>query len=172
MATTLYITDDKYNDSGVCTQSYYLEKKKASDTAYTPMDIQYTSPLVIEGLDDDTAYNIRITRRCCNGVNSTSQVVTVITTALSAPEDFESTPDTNSIELTWEEVLSPISADGYVLERGELADYSDTVVIYNGTSNSYNDTGLTTATTYYYRLRATKNGYMASDWVTHNVTTL
>jgi hypothetical protein len=59
------------NDSE-CTQYYKVEYKKDFEANYTllvPNPVE--SPAVIEGLDAATTYNVRITRRCCNGQDST-----------------------------------------------------------------------------------------------------
>jgi hypothetical protein len=61
------------------------------------------------------------------------------------------------------------------IQRGLAADYSDAVTINSPVANatSYNNTGLTAATHYYYRLRAKGNGTTTTDsnWVTANATT-
>lgn len=50
-----------------CTQYYKVEIKKDTDTQYTTLQNQLTSPIVVEGLLESTNYNLRITRVCCNG---------------------------------------------------------------------------------------------------------
>jgi len=66
------------NDSE-CTQYYKVEYKKTTETNYAFSYNATESPAVIEGLDAATEYNVRITRRCCNGQDSTPATTTFTT---------------------------------------------------------------------------------------------
>lgn len=71
---TIPITDDDTE----CNQGYIAEYKLTSDSEYTRVFPDPTgSPIEIVGLLDDVEYNVRITRKCCNGSYSpvTSTVV-------------------------------------------------------------------------------------------------
>lgn len=55
-----------------CTQYYIVQYKKNFETVYTTVTPNPTaSPISIIGLEAGTDYDVRITRRCCNGQNST-----------------------------------------------------------------------------------------------------
>ena len=54
-----------------CTNYYLVEYKKDFETVYTALTPNPTaSPFQIIGLDTCQGYDVRITRRCCNGQNS------------------------------------------------------------------------------------------------------
>lgn len=62
-----------------CTQYYRVEYKKDFEQQYKTLPNQFASPIVIEGLDESTNYNIRITRVCCNGQESNIATVDITT---------------------------------------------------------------------------------------------
>lgn len=64
-----------------CTQRYALQIKKDFETQYQSLPDQFTSPIIIEGLDSSTNYSVRITRHCCNGQVSNIAVVPFTTGA-------------------------------------------------------------------------------------------
>lgn len=163
----IFIVDNKFNDGDTCTQSYAVAVKKASDLAYSPLPPQYSSPIVVDNLEDDTAYNVRITRTCCGGVVSDEFIVNVTTEQIDTPTTFVATPGDDSVSLNWDDVSG---ATGYSLERGLEADYSDAIEIYNGATSAFNNTGLTGGTLYYFRVRAYQNGFLASDYATDSAT--
>lgn len=169
MAKKIFIIDSETE----CTQSYNVELKQTSDSVFVPLPIQYSSPIVIDNLEDDTSYDVRITRKCCDGVNATPVVSTIVTTQVADPIDFitDGSPTSTVIDLEWDDDGTPPVPTDYILERGLNSDYSDAVVVYRGSTKSYSNTGLTTGTTYYFRVRALSTGYLASDFVTHSETT-
>lgn len=167
MAIKVSLIDSKYNDGSTCTTSYYIEYKKTVDSNYMVLGTQYASPLVIDNLDDDTSYDFRITRTCCNGVIATPTITTITTTKTDTPTSFEGTAGDTQVSLTWDAVSG---ANKYIVEMGEQSDYSDAVVIYEGATNSYVKTGLSNGTLYYFRVRAVDDGYLASDWAIDSAT--
>lgn len=167
MAKKIFIIDSTFNDGNTCTQSYYVEVKKAADSSYIEVGTQYSSPIVVDNLDDTTAYNVRITRTCCNGVVASPIVYDINTTLTDTPTSFEGTAGDTQVSLTWDNVTG---ADTYIVEMGEQSDYSDATQIYKGSTNSYVKTGLTNGTPYYFRVRAIDNGYLASDWAIDSAT--
>lgn len=55
-----------------CTLYYKVEYKRDFETVYTVVTPNPTaSPVTITGLDACQGYDVRITRRCCNGQDST-----------------------------------------------------------------------------------------------------
>ncbi len=162
----VFIADKKFNDGDTCTQSYAVSVKKVSDIAYSPLPPQYASPIIVDNLEEDTAYNIKITRTCCGGVSSSEFTVNITTSEIEAPV-LGATPGDDLVDLNWNDITD---ATGYSLERGLESDYSDAVQIYNGVPSMYTDTGLTGGTTYYYRVRAYQNGYLASPFSNDSAT--
>lgn len=61
-----------------CVFFYTVETRFTGDPNYTLYPEQfYASPIVIRGLEDNTDYDIRITKTCCDGVVSDPLEVTV-----------------------------------------------------------------------------------------------
>lgn len=71
------------------------------------------------------------------------------------------------INLSW---LS-ISADTYYLYRSLYSDFSNQTLVFSGSALSFNDTGLTSNTTYYYRLKGSKSGFIDSAYSSISETT-
>lgn len=66
------------------------------------------------------------------------------------------------IDLSWAAITN---ATSYLVERSTAADFSVAVTpIYSGAGLSFNNTGLTTATTYYYRITAMATLYTNSSY--------
>lgn len=84
-------------------------------------------------------------------------------------ENFTATPTSaTTIDLTWD---ATVRATNYVVMRSINAHYGYTQ-IYSGATNSYNDTGLTTGTHYYYRVQATAaSGTLNNGWFIADATT-
>lgn len=92
-------------------------------------------------------------------------------TQLNTPTSFTATPtSTTQINLAWNAVAS---ATGYVVDRATNSGFTTgvTLGIYNSSGTSYNNTGLTASTTYYYRVRAIAAGYTDSNYATSSGTT-
>jgi hypothetical protein len=92
-------------------------------------------------------------------------------TQLNTPTNFTATPtSTTQINLAWDAVAS---ATGYVVDRATNSGFTTGVAlgIYNSSGTSYNNTGLTASTTYYYRVRAIAAGYTDSNYGTASGTT-
>jgi hypothetical protein len=90
---------------------------------------------------------------------------------LATPGSFGATPVSNSqINLSWNSV---INATGYVLQRATNVGFTTGVftLVNNLNVTSYNDTGLNTSTTYYYRVLAKASGYIDSANATANAST-
>jgi hypothetical protein len=77
MKILIPITDDGTE----CNEGYIVEYKLTSDTDYTRVfPDQLGTPVEITGLLDDVSYDVRVTRKCCNGTLSDPTIDTVITT--------------------------------------------------------------------------------------------
>lgn len=91
-----------------------------------------------------------------------------VTPTLSTPSLTATAASTTQINLSWGSVAN---ATGYVLQRASASNYSDATSIYTGSALSYNNTGLVASTTYYFRLKATANGYNDSNYAGTSATT-
>jgi hypothetical protein len=113
-----------------------------------------------------TTYSYTVTASNSGGTSAPSGAASATTLASS------STPSTptgltvtsksgTSIGLAW---TASSGATGYVLQRSTSSNFSPaTSIAISGGSTTYTDTGLSRATTYYYRLEAT-NGSAVSGW--------
>lgn len=89
---------------------------------------------------------------------------------LATPGSFTAVAASGTqINLSWASVTS---ATGYVIQRAtDISFTSGLTTVYSGSGTSYNDTGLSSNTTYYYRIKATASGYNDSSYATANATT-
>lgn len=95
------------------------------------------------------------------------------TTQLSSPGPLNLTViDDDEIDLGWTNVANETN---YEIQRGLASDYSDATTINSPAANTttYNNTGLSPSTHYYYRIRAVGDGvsYSNSIWVNADATT-
>jgi hypothetical protein len=105
------------------------------------------------GLVDGTQYYYRLKTFNTGGFSTYSNERSAITT-LNSPTGFSATTVSSSqISLTWTDNSS--SESGYKIERSPVDDQHFTQIAVTGPNiTSYNDTGLSEATQYYYRVRA------------------
>lgn len=95
----------------------------------------------------------------------------VVVPQLAAPGSFTATPASDSqINLSW--TASP-NATGYTIDRATNAGFTTglSLGIYSSNGTSFNNTGLTASSTYYYRIKATAPGYSDSPYATANAAT-
>lgn len=97
-------------------------------------------------------------------------ITTLNTPTLSAPSSLTATANSSTqITLNWTAVTN---ATGYVVERATNSGFTTGLTsVYTGAALTYVNTGLTTATQYYYRVKATGTGYTTSGYATANATT-
>lgn len=160
---TIPITDHDNH----CSTGYTVAYKTAGDTYWT--ERPYTiPPFEINNLLDDTLYDFRITRSCCDGVVSTPLELSINTTLLDTPANFVATPGDTEVVLDWDDVTN---AQNYIVERADDAAFTVNLVeVYENSTRSYTDTGLTNDQAYYFRVRATAPYHMDSDYATVNAT--
>lgn len=146
--TSINITDSE------CATSFGVEIKKASDTVWQPLDDQFSVPIVIENMMDSTDYNVRITRRCCNGVYA-DPVVVDITGMVAQPKNVNiSEIGVGDVYMEWESV--PL-ADSYAAERSTTPGFETPDSVYSGTDTYFSDWGLSSGL-YYYRVWSIQAG--------------
>ncbi|MCB9047206.1 MAG: hypothetical protein H6550_13820 [Chitinophagales bacterium] len=160
---TIPLTDHDAN----CSTSYTVSYKLDGDTLWTSQPY-FIPPFEINNLMVDSLYNIKITRHCCDGVQSTPLELSVNTSILAAPAGFTATPGDTEVALDWDDVTS---ATSYTLERADDTAFTvNESVIYTGAASNYTDTGLTNDQTYYYRVKATALYHADSEYSTDNAT--
>lgn len=85
------------------------------------------------------------------------------TDTAAATATFTATPSSTQVALAWSAVTGSTS---FRIERStDLTDWSGAVLVYSSNGTSYNNTGLTNGTTYYYRIATLRTGYNRSEWV-------
>ncbi len=73
-----------------------------------------------------------------------------------------------SIFMDWRSVTG---AGAYILQRSSSLLFTSAVTVYNDQPSTYEDTGLTAGTKYYYRVKATAGGFNDSGWLVDSATT-
>ena len=108
-------------------------------------------------------------------------------TAANVPTVFAATPSTNSIDVSWTAATGGVDGGGYLVVRGTsdpttapnangIYALNNTIaagmtVVYQGTGTSFTDVGLSSSTTYYYRIYTYDKAYNYSAALTGNATT-
>jgi len=117
----------------------------------TPTAASYT----ITGLTANTAYYIAVSARNASGEGSQSSPITA-TTKLPAPAGLIATPQSasSSIQVSWNAVSGAASYNVF-RSASETGTYSS---IGTTSGTSYNDTGRTVSTPYYYKVSAVTSG--------------
>lgn len=89
---------------------------------------------------------------------------------LSTPTGFNATAlSTTQIDLVWNAVTNN---QAYVLQRAVNSGFTaQLTTVYTGANTSFSDTGLLPSTIYFYRVKATAEGYLQSAYATDNATT-
>ncbi|MFH0842887.1 MAG: DUF2341 domain-containing protein [Bacteroidota bacterium] len=138
--------------------SYYLDVSGTIDFStfldgFNNLDVGNTNAYYVSGLTPDTTYYYRLRAYNTSATSNYSDTITV-NTLLVAP--VSAAPDTvaqNWVTATWNP--NP-DAEGYYLDISSTWDFSCCMVYDNAFTNdtSYTAYGLSTGTTYYYRVRA------------------
>ena len=83
---------------------------------------------------------------------------------LSAPALLAISGATSSaLTVTWSGVTN---ATSYTLERADTATFTGSTIVYSGATTLFANTGLTAASNYYFRVKATAPNYIASSYST------
>lgn len=154
-------------DTPDCVEYYIVEWRLAGEAGYTNSFNSYTAPIVITNLLDNTEYDFRITRVCCNGVSSTPVEVTLSSDATPAPAMLNLAQDGADVDAIWSSVTD---ADQYQLQRADDSGFTTNLTdVYSGASTSVTDAS-PGGGTLWYRVRARKPAFPWSAWVSNSIT--
>lgn len=150
--------------------NYQVEySTNSSFTNSTKLPLTTSTSATITGLSGGSLVYTRVTAfgKYREGVSASTQVKTKV----SAPSTLAASNITaTGYRLTW----GGQTGVTYVVERATTSNFSNATVLGNvtgATSNEYIVTGATASTTYYHRVKGTKNTYPESNYATVNVTT-
>jgi phosphodiesterase/alkaline phosphatase D-like protein len=159
-ATSVTITSFRANWSAVATASSYL-LTVALDVSFTnivagynDLEVNATS-LIIAGLMPNAIYYYRVKSKSGSASSTVSNIITVTTSAIDAPVALAATNIlATGFQANWQSVTN---ANSYFLDVATDVGFTTFVTGYNAKEIvGLNEvlTGLSPATTYYYRLRA------------------
>ncbi|MDD3275793.1 MAG: hypothetical protein PHP93_01940 [Kiritimatiellales bacterium] len=153
--------------SGAAGADSYTVKRGITSGSYTTIESNITLTSYSDvSLSPATAYYYVISAVNTNGVSADSAEATATTVDPTAPPAAPTdliaiAAATNQIDLAWSGVAD---ADSYIVKRGTVSG-SCTTIASNVTLTSYSDTGLSTATTYYYVVGALNTNGASADSV-------
>jgi len=181
-ATNISQTDFDANwDASTATDGYYLDV--ATDNGFTNfvsdfnnLDVGNVTTYFVDGLNPETDYYYRVRAYNTGGTSGNSNVIS-LTTLKDIPAPPVATSATNTsqtaFDANWD--LST-DADGYYLDVATDNGFTNFVSGFNnldvGNVTTYNITSLSSATDYYYRLRAYNTGGTSGNSNVITVTTL
>lgn len=157
--------------------SYLLERSDDNNTwspVYEGGELEYND----DALNSGSTYYYRLTARNQAGGYLDSAVATDDwTTALSVVPDVTGLSSeyagTDAVYITWDDV--PVATE-FVLQRADDVAFTvNPTTLYTGDysgSQPYNDGGVTDGNTYYYRVKASRDGWTDSNWVVISVLVL
>lgn len=117
-----------------------------------------------------SAHNLQLT--AIEEGNQANTLTIISQQTLDAPGSFTATViSATEIDLSW--TATPGGGITYTIDRATNVGFTTGVSlgIYSSTGLSFHNTGLTTATHYYYRIKATKTNFITSAYSTANGTT-
>jgi hypothetical protein len=159
---TIPLTDHEAN----CTGYYLVEYKLTGATGYNSFT-SHTDQVQINNLADDSTYDVRITRQCCNGSTSAPLVLVVDTATLSpvldVPTGFALTPADGQVSADCDDVTE---AETYIWEIATDDEFTTNRQMATTTDSSTTFTELTNGTVYYMHVKARASGYADSEWTT------
>lgn len=167
--SNVYDTSVTWTWASVSGATGYVLERATNSSFSAGLTTVYTGSLLTDtnsGLTPGTTYYYRVhaTKSGFTTVTTTSSN-TVLAAALAASASLTPSAVTSTgMTLTW---IAVTNATGYILERATAADFSTGLTtIYTGSGLTFGDSGLTTATTYYYRVHATKSGFTTVTYTT------
>jgi fibronectin type 3 domain-containing protein len=142
--------------------SYSIYRGTATDgEAVTPVGTVSgtTTTFTDTGLTNGTTYFYSVAANNSAGTSPDSNEVSVspgaTATAPPAPTGLAANPADSSVDLTWN---PSAGATGYSIYRGTASGAEGATPVGTTTSDSFNDTGLTNGTGYYYTVAASNSG--------------
>jgi hypothetical protein len=163
---TIGWTDNSSNETG-----FYIERSPDNSTWTQIASVAANSTSYINtGLSASTAYYYRVRAYNAGGDSAYTNVAnaTTLTPIAAVPTNLVATPaSTSAINLTW---TDNSNQTGFYIERSP--DNSTWTQIGSTTSTSYQDTGLSSTTTYYYRVSAYNAGGNSAYTTATSATTL
>ncbi|HZF18150.1 MAG TPA: LamG-like jellyroll fold domain-containing protein [Burkholderiales bacterium] len=142
--------------------SYLVERCLSASCSFAQITTTTATSFNDSGLTAGTGYSYRVRASdAANNLGPYSNTATATTqapdtTAPTAPGGPTATVASNSqINLSWTAATDNVGVTGYMVERCQGAGCSTFAQIAAPTGTTFNDTGLTAATSYSYRVRAT-----------------
>ena len=167
--SNVYDTSVTWTWAAVAGATGYVLERATNSAFSTGLTTVYTGALLVytnTGLTPGTTYYYRVHATKTNYTTVTDTTnSTVLAAALAASASLTPSAVTSTgMTLTW---IAVPNATGYVLERATNSAFSTGLTtVYTGALLTANDTGLTTATTYYYRVHATATGFTTINYAT------
>jgi chitodextrinase len=141
--------------------SYLIERcQGAGCTTFTQVGTSTTTSFGDTGLTTATTYRyqVRATDAAANlsGYSNVASATTADSQAPTAPGTLTATAaSASAINLTWTASTDNVGVTSYLIERCQGAGCTTFTQVGTSTTTSFGDAGLTSATTYRYRVRAT-----------------
>jgi hypothetical protein len=157
--TQLSVNFTEPEDDGGSAVTNYQFSTNGGTTWTTRSPASISSPLIISGLTNGTSYDVRIRAISAAGNGAQSNQITQSAGSPPLQPNAPTVVNTNAIQRLDVSWTAPnnggFAITGYTLER-RLGSGAWSIV-YTGTATSFNDPGLSTASSYQYRVFATNS---------------